>query len=134
MSELGIRMERGWLLAIDYGYTSREIVRFPAGTLMSYQRHQALDDVLRDPGERDITAHVNFTALTAHMEDAGFEVVRFESMARTLLRAGQGDHFASVIRADDESESMRRRLQLKTLLYGMGETFRVVLASKRASG
>src|SRR5688572_10030682 len=59
--ELAPRLEQGWLLVIDYGYTAREIVRFPAGTLMSYRRHQAINDVLAVPGEQDITAHVNFT-------------------------------------------------------------------------
>ena len=28
---------------------------------MGYRRHTAREDVLEDPGERDITAHVNFT-------------------------------------------------------------------------
>ena len=51
---------------IDYGYTTAEAKRFPAGTLMSYRRHAASEDVLADPGERDITAHVCFPALEGH--------------------------------------------------------------------
>jgi SAM-dependent MidA family methyltransferase len=126
------QMETGWLLAIDYGYTSRELLRFPGGTLMSYRRHQAIQDVLCDPGEQDITAHVNFTALSGHAEEAGFRIERFESMAQTLLRAGERDQFAAVLAAPNEAEGLRRRMQLKTLLYGMGETFRVLLAGKES--
>ena len=53
----------GYVLTIDYGYTRAESVRFPAGTLMGYRRHTAREDVLAEAGLRDITAHVNFTAL-----------------------------------------------------------------------
>jgi SAM-dependent MidA family methyltransferase len=59
-------LERGYVLTIDYGYTARESKRFPDGTLMSYRRHAPSPDVLLGPGERDITAHVCFTALEEH--------------------------------------------------------------------
>jgi SAM-dependent MidA family methyltransferase len=131
IGEIAARMERGWVLAIDYGYTAREMVRFPQGTLMSYRRHQALEDVLAEPGERDITAHVNFTALSGHAAEAGFEIVRFERMAQLLLDAGEGDGFQEALRAGDEREALRLRMQLKTLLYGMGETFRALVARKK---
>ena len=123
-------LERGRLIAIDYGYTTREIVRFPAGSLMSYRRHCAYDDVLSEPGDRDITAHVNFSALQGWAEEAGMQPLRFESMARMLLRAGEADQFGEALRAADEVESLKLRLQLKTLLYGMGETFRVAECEK----
>ena len=55
-----------------------------------------------------------------------------ETLAAFLLRAGESDRFDSVLAADGEREAMRRRLQLKTLLFGMGETFRVMLLRKDA--
>jgi SAM-dependent MidA family methyltransferase len=123
-------MAGGRLLVIDYGYTARETVRFQAGTLMSYRRHQAFEDVLDRPGEQDITSHVNFTALGAHTADAGLEVAPLESMPQFLLRAGEADSFAEALEAGNEVDALRLRMQLKTLLYGMGETFRVMAASK----
>lgn len=123
-------LEEGYLLAIDYGYTSREAARFPRGTLMSYRKHTALEDVLAEPGERDITAHVNFTALAARAKERGLRIERFETLAQTLLRAGEADRFAAALEAEDEVSRVRRRLQLKTLLYGMGETFRTLTAQK----
>lgn len=119
-------LERGALIAIDYGYTAREIVRFPRGTLMSYRKHQAREDVLGDPGLQDITAHVPFTYLEECGTRLGFEAVPLEDMARFLLRAGEEDQFASALDAPDEAAASRLRLQLKTLLFGMGETFRVL--------
>ncbi len=130
VEEIARRLERGYLLVIDYGYTTRESARFPAGTLMSYRRHAALEDVLADPGEQDITAHVCFTALEEHAAARGFRRVRFESLAQTLLAAGERDAFAAVLTAQTEPERLRRRLQLKTLLAGMGETFRTLLLAQ----
>ena len=40
---------------------------------MSYRRHQAIEDVLKNPGEQDITAHVCFTALEEHGRSIGLE-------------------------------------------------------------
>jgi SAM-dependent MidA family methyltransferase len=120
-------LEAGFLFTIDYGYTRAEAARFPRGTLMSYHRHQAFEDVLDNPGTRDITAHVCFTALQEHGATHGLQTVRFETLARTLLAAGEADQFAAAFAAGTREEEARRRLQLKSLLFGMGETFRTLL-------
>jgi len=130
LEELAARLERGFVLVIDYGYTAREFGRFPAGTLMSYRRHAALEDVLAQPGARDLTAHVCFTALEEHGARCGLRTVRRETLTQTLLRAGESDAFAAALAAQTEPERLRRRLQLKTLLVGMGETFRTLLLAK----
>jgi SAM-dependent MidA family methyltransferase len=126
------RMESGYMLTIDYGCRRPELIRFPRGTLMSYRRHTASEDVLSDPGERDITAHVNFTALEEYGAAHGWRTERFETLAQTILSAGESDRFAAVLAASDEREELRRRMQLKTLLFGMGETFRVLLQWREA--
>src|SRR6185436_4059437 len=53
----------GYLMTLDYGLTGDEFFQPQRkdGTLRSYQRHQLVPDVLAQPGEQDITAHVNFT-------------------------------------------------------------------------
>jgi SAM-dependent MidA family methyltransferase len=123
-------LTKGYMLTIDYGFTRAESVRFPAGTLMGYRRHTAREDVLADPGARDITAHVNFTALEETGTACGFVTERFETLAQTLLAAGERDQFASALGGAGTGEELRRRMQLKTLLFGMGETFRVLLQKK----
>jgi SAM-dependent MidA family methyltransferase len=126
LATLASHMSSGWLLAIDYGLTRRELIRFPQGTLMSYRHHTASADVLDEPGDRDITSHVNFDALRSQASECGFREERFETLASLLLRIGEDDSFASAL---DAPEPMLTglRMQLKTLLYGMGETFRAVL-------
>jgi SAM-dependent MidA family methyltransferase len=126
MQRIGRALESGYALTVDYGYTRAESVRFPAGTLMAYRRHMAREDVLEDPGERDITAHVNFTALEECGAACGLRRERFETLARTIVTAGEADQFAAALNSAG-GDDLRRRMQLKTLLFGMGETYRVLL-------
>ena len=129
MERISRALRSGWVLSIDYGYTRAEAVRFPRGTLMSYRRHTASDDVLADPGERDITTHVNFSALTARGEECGMRTERLETLAQTLMGAGEAE-FARILATADAAEERRRRLQMNTLLFGMGETFRTLWQRK----
>ena len=126
----GAALRAGYLLTIDYGYTRAESVRFPLGTLMGYHRHTARENVLEAPGDRDITAHVNFTALEEHGARCGLRSFGLTTLASMLLTAGEEDCFAAALAATDPAEELRRRLQLKTLLFGMGETFRVLLQGR----
>jgi len=126
VERIGCSLAAGYMLTIDYGYSRNEAIRFPAGTLMGYRRHTARDNVFEEPGERDITAHVNFTALEECGERCGLRKINFQTLAQMLLTAGEPDQFAAALSPGD----MRRRLQLKTLLFGMGETFRVLLQAK----
>ncbi len=126
------RLRCGFVFAVDYGYTAKEIIRYPRGTLMSYRRHVACEDVLADPGEQDITAHICFTALEDCARECGFQTLRFESLARTLSEAGEPDGFAAALRGATPAEQLRRRLLLKQLLFGMGEIFRTLILERRS--
>jgi SAM-dependent MidA family methyltransferase len=124
VDRIAAALRAGYLLTVDYGFTRAEAVRFPQGTLMGYRRHTAQEDVLQEPGLRDITAHVNFTALQEHGARCGLRTETFQTLAQTLLAAGEPDQFAAALGPEND---LRRRMQLKTLLFGMGETFRVLL-------
>jgi SAM-dependent MidA family methyltransferase len=137
MERIARALQSGYALTVDYGYTRAEWARFPAGTLMAYRRHMAREDVLDEPGARDITAHVNFTALEDRGAACGLPRERFETLARTLVTAGEEDQFAAALSSGPRgrpAEELRRRMQLKTLLFGMGETFRVLLQRREHAG
>ena len=126
-------LKRGYVLTIDYGYTSEEIAagrRFPRGSLMAYERHHAEEDVLANPGRRDITAHVNFTALEARGRDFGLDSLGLRTQAQFLFALGETDNFAAALEAATDTEALHLRMQLKSLLFGMGETFRVLVQKK----
>jgi len=130
LERIAASLDAGYVFSVDYGYTAPEMVRFPCGTLMSYRRHRAMEDVLNDPGGQDITAHVCFSAMEWFGRAIGLETIVFELLARTLIAAGEADQFVRALAAGTTAEEQRRRLQLKQLLVGMGETFRVLIQRK----
>ena len=137
LDRIASSLEAGYVLTIDYGFAAEEIAagrRFPGGSLMSYQQHQAIEDVLADPGNRDLTAHVNFTALANRGEDLGLTASPLRTQMRFLMELGEKDNFDAALGGLDAGDSPKYRMQLKTLLFGMGETFQVLVQRKRGSG
>ena len=141
LERIAASLEAGYVLTIDYGYTAEEIAaarRFPEGSLMAYQKHQASEDVLADPGNRDLTAHVNFTAIAKRGEELGLTASPLVTQMRFLMELGEKDNFAAVLGAasgasdagNEAEDSPNYRMQLKTLLFGMGETFQVLVQRK----
>ena len=133
MERIDSVLAQGWVLAIDYGYTHDEVERagrFPDGSLMGYSRHRADPDVLVEPGRRDITAHVNFSALEDCGRAAGLEVFPLQTQQAFLLGVGEPDSFAYALAAGTEMRRTALRMLLKSLLFGLGETFRALVMRK----
>jgi SAM-dependent MidA family methyltransferase len=125
---------RGFFIAIDYGYTRDELLAGRhRGTIMAYRQHSASLNPYEAPGEQDITAHVNFTALAAAIEQNGMRAHRLLTQSQFLMGIGESTEFADVF-ADCQLPQERAKvaLQLKHLVTpaGMGETFQVLVASK----
>lgn len=73
----------GAALMIDYGYTASA----PGDTLQAVRRH-AYTDPLADPGRADLTAHVDFEAVSSALADAGATVFGPISQRAFLLGMG----------------------------------------------
>jgi len=135
ISEIGRRLERGYVLTIDYGHPAVELFdeRHMRGTLLAYQNHRASEDFYASPGEQDLTAHANFTALESWGKRSGLETAGFTSQTAFLLALGRGNEFADLYdEGQTEAERTKARLQLKTLIHpeGMGERFQVLIQRK----
>ena len=65
-----------------------------------------------------------------HGEALGLQSESLRTLASVLLEAGEEDHFTSALAAANAAEELRLRQQLKSLLFGMGETFRVLIQRK----
>lgn len=135
IEDAGRRLRRGFVLTIDYGHEAGELydLRHMRGTLLAYQRHRAGEDFYRAPGEQDLTAHVNFTALDHWGKRAGLIRTGFTTQSTFLMALARGSDFAELqSEGMSESESSRARLLFKTLIYpeGMGETFQVLIQHK----
>lgn len=128
------KLQRGFLIAIDYGYTQAEqIAGRHRGTLMTYRQHSASPNPYEAPGEQDITAHVNFTALTVQAEHCGLQVQPLVTQSQFLLGIGEENQFADAF--EDcrlPQEKAKVGLQLKHLITpaGVGENFQVLVASR----
>ena len=138
ITEVGRRLARGYVLTIDYGHPASDLFddHHMRGTLLAYQNHRASEEFYASPGEQDLTAHVNFTALESWGKRSGLETVGFTSQTAFLMALGQGNEFADLY--DDgqtEAERTKARLQLKMLIHpeGMGERFQVLIQRKGVS-
>jgi SAM-dependent MidA family methyltransferase len=91
------------------------------------------EDLLRAPGEQDLTAHANFTALDLWGQRSGLLRTGYVTQLEFLMAMGRGNELADLYEPGaSESEKLRARLMLKTLINpeGMGETFRVFVQHK----
>jgi SAM-dependent MidA family methyltransferase len=87
MEEVGRALNRGYVVTIDYGHpASLYYARHrTGGTLTAYVKHHAVDDVMAEPGMRDITAHVDFTALVRAGEAVGLTTLGLLDQQRFLM-------------------------------------------------
>jgi SAM-dependent MidA family methyltransferase len=136
------RLSRGFIVIIDYGHPARELYSHThaTGTLTTFARHtmsgpeSALDRPmwLRQPGEQDITAHVDFTSVQAAAEGAGLTLIGFLDQTYFLLGLANLEHAEHRLRAASMFDDFGTRLALKTLLMpgGLGSTHKVLILGK----
>ena len=93
MREIASRLEQGVIFIVDYGFPQREYYhpQRAGGTLMCHHRHHAHADPFAHPGEEDVTAHVDFTALAEAAADAGLEILGYTTQAQFLVNCGITD-------------------------------------------
>lgn len=134
-------VERGAVVVIDYGGTIEELAnRRQQGTIRTYRAHHLGPDPLASPGETDITADVNFTALmeVALAGGATVEYLRQDEFLSSLgLRQVLSDlrhQELELARSGQEVARLQVRSEhagVETLLHprGLGD-FRVLIARK----
>ncbi len=135
----------GFLLAIDYGEKARELYTRERrrGTLLCYYQHQTNERPLLFPGEQDITAHVDFSALIARGRALGLRLHRYTTQRQWLEECGLSAELASrrardfapadASRASDQGQiallgwyNLRQRAAILTDPAGMGN-FKVLI-------
>jgi SAM-dependent MidA family methyltransferase len=122
VATLADRLGRGAIFIVDYGFPEDEYYhpQRDGGTLMCHRAHRADSDPLVDVGLKDITSHLDFSALAVAGQDAGLDVVGYTSQARFLLNCGLGALMA-------EASPAARSDALKLVHeHEMGELFKVL--------
>ncbi|OOG43994.1 class I SAM-dependent methyltransferase [Polaromonas sp. A23] len=119
---LADRLQAGAVFLIDYGFPEHEYYhpQRSMGTVMCHRGHLADADALEDVGEKDITAHVNFSGIALAGQEAGFQVLGYTSHARFLLNCGVLDGM--------EDAPLAERVMVQKLIneHEMGELFKVI--------
>ncbi|MCM2339891.1 SAM-dependent methyltransferase [Rhodoferax sp.] len=119
---LASRLSRGAVFLIDYGFPEAEYYhpQRHMGTVMCHQAHQMDDDPLARVGQKDITAHVNFTGIALAGIDAGLGVLGYCNQGRFLMNCGLLKQMEA---ADLATRVMAQKLIME---HEMGELFKVI--------
>ena len=119
---LGTKLTAGAVFLIDYGFPEAEYYhpQRHMGTVMCHQAHRADFDPLASVGQKDITAHVNFTGVALAGNEAGLGVLGYCNQARFLMNCGFLDHLQG---ADLPTRVMAQKLLME---HEMGELFKVI--------
>ncbi|MDR3403884.1 MAG: SAM-dependent methyltransferase [Chthoniobacter sp.] len=134
IAEVGSRLQAGFVLVIDYGYSRDEYYRpeRTEGTLSAYAAHQREPDPLQRPGEIDLTAHVDFTTLAEAAEALGLQLTGFTDQHHFMVGLSRL-HFP-----DDQAltaVSQKELRAFKTLMHPglMGRSFHAICLAKGVS-
>ncbi len=122
------RLRRGKLLALDYGLEAAELLRPERreGTLRAYRGHRLVGDPLANPGEQDLTAHVNFTAVRWAGEQAGLRTEAYLSQAQFLTSIAR-QAWESGSAFGPWTAAQTRQFQTLTHPEHLGRAFRVLI-------
>jgi SAM-dependent MidA family methyltransferase len=126
LREVAGLLERGFILAIDYGYLREDYYQPERvqGTLSAYADHRREPNPLTRPGEIDLTAHVDFSALIEAAVPAGLDFAGYTDQHHFMVGLG-ADYFAS-------GSSPSELRQFQTLMHPtmLGQTFKMLVLTK----
>jgi len=121
--EVSRKIHRGLIFAIDYGFPWVEYYApdRTSGTLEAILGHQRVDP-LAHPGDADLTAHVDFTALARAAEGAHLQVLGFTDQHHFLVALAR-QHFTDGIPPNPRDARAFQTLAHPTML---GRAFKVL--------
>jgi len=126
-------LDTGWLVAADYGLLAEEFFmpQRANGTLRAYRDHKFAENVLADPGEQDLTASVNFSAVERAGELAGLQTEGLESQSKVLTKI-----MAELWPQETAPLAREQIRQFQTLTHPdhLGRAFKVLVQSRNITG
>jgi SAM-dependent MidA family methyltransferase len=127
--EAAAALRQGRLLTIDYGFTSPQFFspERSQGTLRAYRRQRLIGDVLANPGEQDLTTHVNFTQIQKAGEAEGLQTEGFLTQTQFLTAIATKLWTES---SASPSPGQVRQFQTLTHPEHLGRPFRVLIQSR----
>lgn len=109
---------------IDYGFPEMEYYhpQRHMGTVMCHRLHTSDPDPLTQVGQKDITAHVNFTSAAVAAQDVGLDVLGYTSQGRFLLNCG----LLEIAAQHEHAQVSRPQVAHLINEHEMGELFKVL--------
>ncbi len=131
MEQVARRMDRGFVLTIDYGHTAQDLYgpERKDGTFLCYFQQRTNDDPFIRVGEQDMTAHVDFSSLASVGVTQGLQVTGFTNQMSFLMGLGVEEMIGKL---EPESPTFSAAIHLLKP-DGMGSTFKVLVQHKGIS-
>ncbi|MBF0444148.1 MAG: SAM-dependent methyltransferase [Magnetococcales bacterium] len=133
IKKAGELLQEGMVLLIDYGHTQKDYyapVR-TNGTLAGHLQHVRIDDPLANPGEMDLTAHVDFSAILAAGREADLELLGYTTQGWFLMGLGILERLEILSKvAGTDTGPLKEAIKRLIMPEGMGETFKVMALGK----
>lgn len=135
-------LTRGLIVTLDYGYVAQKLFHARArrfGTAAAYAGNRVHRDLLANPGEQDLTAHINFSDLLRAGARHDAQPLFFDVLAKFLLAINVTEHELfrpvhdlSIASAEEGVELLQARDEARRLILpdGMGEDLRVLVQAK----
>jgi SAM-dependent MidA family methyltransferase len=135
-------VNRGLIVTFDYGLPQSKLFRGRMrrfGTAAAYAKQRVSRDLLINPGEQDLTAHINFDDLKRVGEGQAFASLFFDIQAKFLLALGATGHElfkpildVSVDSANEGVTLLQARDDAKRLILpdGIGADIRVLVQGR----
>ncbi|MFB6465824.1 class I SAM-dependent methyltransferase [Cytobacillus sp. Hz8] len=127
-------LDQGIIVTVDYGYTNKEWMEpmHKEGSLRGYHKHRQWNDVLKLPGEMDITSHVHFDSLIRAGEEEGLCFYKKMRQDEFFLSIGLLEELQTHADPNPFSEVSRRNRAIRSLIMpdGISSFFHVIIQLK----
>jgi SAM-dependent MidA family methyltransferase len=135
LDRAALMFDRAYIITVDYGASRDDLLHTPdrhAGTLRAFHRHRLVDDVLSNPGEKDLTTTIDWTQLIEAGARSGLQTIRMERLDQFLLAEGLLDELSRMTRDSDSARALQLSTGAREMLLptGVSASFQVLVQQK----
>lgn len=134
IKDISSLLTEGIVITIDYGYTQEEWMQpiHRDGSLRGYYKHQLETNVLKNPGDMDLTSHIHFDALIQQGEKYGLTFSKKLRQDQFLLSCGILQELQEHFDPNPFSGQSKRNRAIRSLIMpsGMSSYFHAIIQQK----
>lgn len=127
-------LQKGLLITVDYGYSNEELLLMERreGSLRGYYKHEMVNDPLKNPGEMDLTAHIQWDAFRKINDSNDAKEIFHDKQDKFLIHAGLFTFLNNAAGANPFSEAYKENRAIQSLVHpgGISSSFHVNVQGK----